>query len=132
MQNEQNQYAETIKQLESKHNSEKEKFRDIELKVKHAEDETASANKEFNDYKEKAARILQAKERLIFSLKQGKEIDLPPMLMTEMEEVKQERDRLLEEYNEYKCKMEQIKVDYQELELLHNNDLEDHEQEVDS
>jgi len=132
MQNEQNQYAETIKQLESKHSAEKEKYRDFEIKVKNADDETAIANKELSDYKEKAARILQAKERLISSLKQGKEIDIPPMLMTEMEEVKQERDRTIEEFTEYKYKMEQMKVDFQELELLHNNDLEDHEQQVDS
>ena len=130
--NEQNQYAETIKQFERKQHQGKETLREFEVKVKQVEGDTVSAQKELKDYKEKAARILQAKEKLITSLKQGNVTELPPMLFTELEEVKHERDMICEEYTQYKCQTEQLKSDYQELELLHNTDSEDNQQKFES
>lgn len=67
------------------------------------------------DYKEKAGRILQAKEKVITSLKEGKSIvgDSSGITSAEYEAVCQEKDVLRDELNQAKYTMEQLKVDLQ-------------------
>lgn len=79
------------------------------------ENKLSSANHEFRDYKEKAGRILQAKEKVIASLKEGKSLLGVSSGITnaEFEAVCQERDVLRDELHQVKYNMEQMKVDIQ-------------------
>ena len=55
---------------------------------------------------------LQAKEKLINSLKQGAAgAGAPQIVFTELEEIRQERDFLREELQQSKYKLEQMKVE---------------------
>ena len=55
---------------------------------------------------------LQAKEKLINSLKQGTAgTDASPVTFTELEEVRQDRDLLREELQQAKYKLEQLRVE---------------------
>ena len=84
-------------------------------KLKVSENKLSSANQEFRDYKEKAGRILQAKEKVIASLKEGKAIvgDSSGITGAEYEAMCQERDVLRDELHQVKYGMEQLKVDVQ-------------------
>ena len=93
---------------------------DCTNKLKACENKLSSANQEFRDYKEKAGRILQAKEKVIASLKEGKAIvgDSSGITGAEYEAVCQERDVLRDELHQVKYNMEQLKVDVQVCEGL--------------
>ena len=93
---------------------------DCTNKLKACENKLSSANQEFRDYKEKAGRILQAKEKVIASLKEGKAIvgDSSGITGAEYEAVCQERDVLRDELHQVKYGMEQLKVDVQVITCL--------------
>ncbi|XP_028396239.1 golgin subfamily A member 5-like [Dendronephthya gigantea] len=115
---EQRSMAETVKTLQKNIVEEKRNANDCTNKLKACENKLSSANQEFRDYKEKAGRILQAKEKVITSLKEGKAIvgDSSGITSAEYEAVCQERDVVRDELHQAKYNMEQLKVDIQELE----------------
>lgn len=84
-------------------------------KLKACENKLLTASQELRDYKEKAGRILQAKEKVITSLKVGKAIvgDSSGVTGAEYEVVCQERDVFRDELQQLKYSMEQLKVDVQ-------------------
>ena len=89
-------------------------------KLKISDDKLSTANQEMRDYKEKAGRILQAKEKVITSLKAGKSIvgDSSGVTNAEYEVVCQEKDVLRDELNHAKYAIEQMKVDVQVRSVL--------------
>nr|XP_047133107.1 golgin subfamily A member 5 isoform X2 [Hydra vulgaris] len=132
-QNEQIQSTEIIKQLQAKQNDEKVKLLEYELKVKHSEETACQAQNEFAEYKEKAARILQAKEKLINSLKQGvSSSDSQLMLFSELESLKQERDLLSDEIKKNTYTIEQLRSEYHDLEMVHNEGREETNDRIES
>lgn len=132
-QNEQIQSTEIIKQLQAKQNDEKVKLLEYELKVKHSEETASQAQNEFAEYKEKAARILQAKEKLINSLKQGlSSSDSQLMLFSELESLKQERDLLSDEIKKNTYTIEQLRSEYHDLEMVHNEGREETNDRIES
>jgi len=127
------QYTQSIQQLQVKQHEGKDKYREYEQKLKSSEDTSQSVQKELHDYKEKAARILQAKEKLIMSLRQGTgAVDMPHMLMSELEEVKQEKNMLYDDLNKTKYELDQIKTDFADLELVHNNESEESNERIEN
>lgn len=115
-------YAESLKQFQSKHHNDKDKYREYEIQLKDSQNSCEALQQELTDYKEKAARILQAKEKLIMSLKQGNSSsNLPPMLISELEESKHERDLLKEELQRKKFALNQLQAEYNDIELNHTS-----------
>lgn len=132
-QSEQRQYTETIKQLQARQSEGRDKSREIEVKLKQSGDAANIARKELKDYKDKAARILQAKEKLINSLRQGTDLtEASPVLLSELEETKQERDALRDELQQTKYNLEKVRSEYLDLELLHNSEYDENQQRIDS
>ncbi|CAB4000833.1 golgin subfamily A member 5-like [Paramuricea clavata] len=118
LESEQRSMAETVKALQKNIVEERRNANGCTNKLKVSENKLSSANQEFRDYKEKAGRILQAKEKVIASLKEGKAIvgDSSGITGAEYEAMCQERDVLRDELHQVKYGMEQLKVDVQELE----------------
>lgn len=118
LENEQRAMAETVKTLQKSIVEEKRNANECASKLRLFENKLLTASQEMRDYKEKAGRILQAKEKVITSLKEGKSIvgDSSGITSAEYEAVCQEKDVLRDELNQAKYTMEQLKVDLQELE----------------
>lgn len=102
---------------------EEEKSRGMELQsqLKVAKSLSDTAKQDLSDYKEKAMRILQSKERLITSLKDGS-LSSPAnsqemVSSTEMETVRQERDMIREELHHTRMALETAKLEITELEM---------------
>jgi len=126
LESEQIQYADNIKQLQTKHIQEKEKLREFDVSLKTAQDMSDNYQQELKEYKEKAARILQAKEKLIMSLKQGTSSSEPhPAILTELEELRQDRDMIRDELQQNKYKLEQLRSEYMELDNQHHTESEE-------
>ncbi|EDO46852.1 predicted protein [Nematostella vectensis] len=86
--------------------------------LKMAKANLEAARQEMKDYKEKAGRILQAKDKVISTLREGKQGDesMGAVTSAEFDEVCQERDALKEELNQTRYRMEQVKTDLQDAE----------------
>jgi len=134
LETEQQQYAVNIKDLHSKQTQGKDKTRELEMRVKVAEDSAENSQKELKEYKDKAARILQAKEKLIASLRQGSDStsDVSPTLLSELEELRQDRDMVRDELQQNKYKMEQVRQEYLDLDMLHKNDSDDNQDKIET
>lgn len=134
LETEKHQYSESIRDLQSKQTQGKDRTRELEIKIKVAEDSAGNALKELKDYKDKAARILQAKEKLIASLRQGSggSSEISPGLMSELEEMRQERDLLRDEAQQNKYKMEQLRSEYLDLDILHKNETDDYQEKIET
>jgi len=129
LQNEQLQMADSVKTLQLKFSDEKAKVKDLDHNLRMAKDSADTAQRDFKEYKDKATRILQAKEKLINSLKQGTVgSEASPIMFTELEEVKQERDLLREELQQSKYKLEQLKVELFEAEQQSQTEIEEQQQ----
>jgi len=129
LQNEQLQMADSVKTLQLKLSDEKAKVKDLDHNLRMAKDSADTAQRDFKEYKDKATRILQAKEKLINSLKQGTVgSEASPIMFTELEEVKQERDLLREELQQSKYKLEQLKVELFEAEQQSQTEIEEQQQ----
>ncbi|XP_065067358.1 golgin subfamily A member 5-like [Rhopilema esculentum] len=133
LQKEQLQMAESVKSLQLKLSEEKGRIKDLDQNLRSSKDAADSAQRDLKEYKDKATRILQAKEKLINSLKQGAAgSDAPQIVFTELEEIRQERDFLREELQQSKYKLEQMKVELYEVEQQSQSEAEEQQQQVDS
>lgn len=116
-QEEQAAMAESLKNMQKKLNEEKSKGNENIAALKTAKANLETTKQELKDYKDKAARILQAKDKVIASLRDGSKGDVAiGISSSEYEEVCHERDFLKDEVNQYKYKVEQLKADLQEIE----------------
>eukprot|EP00794_Sanderia_malayensis_P019951 gene19951-21905_t len=133
LQNEQHQMAESVRSLQLKLNEEKGKTRELEHSLRLSKDATETAQKDLKEYKDKATRILQAKEKLITSLKQGTAGNDPSsVVFTEMEEIRHDRDLLREELSQSKYKYEQLKSDLFDIEQQNQVESEEQQQLIDN
>ncbi|KAJ7401696.1 Golgin subfamily A member 5 [Pitangus sulphuratus] len=110
--------AEGITVAERKYLDEKRRADELQQQVKVTKSQLESAKQELTDYKQKATRILQSKEKLINSLKEGSGIeglDSNTASTMELEELRHERDTQREEIQKLLGQIQQMRTELQEL-----------------
>ncbi|XP_041132417.1 golgin subfamily A member 5-like isoform X2 [Polyodon spathula] len=113
--------AELLTAAERKSMEEKRRAEELQQQLKSAKAGTESLKQELVDYKQKATRILQSKEKLITSLKEGAGIDgldSHTASTMEMEELRHERDMQREEIQKLTGQFQQLRAELQDTENL--------------
>ncbi|NXL79801.1 GOGA5 protein, partial [Leptocoma aspasia] len=111
--------AEGITVAERKYLDEKRRADELQQQVKVTKSHLESAKQELTDYKQKATRILQSKEKLINSLKEGSGIeglDSNTASTVELEELRHERDAQREEIQKLMGQIQQMRTELQDME----------------
>ncbi|XP_042901915.1 golgin subfamily A member 5 isoform X2 [Parasteatoda tepidariorum] len=123
--------VESYSSLQKKWSELNEKNKDLSMQFKLSTSNLEAVQQEYNDYKQKAQRILQSKEKLISSLKEGN-TDLESiekneasslLLNAEIEAIKQERDLLKDEIRRANELVETYRSEMQELEKISQSDM---------
>ena len=112
---EQHSMAESLKSLQKKAHDEKTRTNEQVSALKNAKANLEASRQEMKDYKEKAGRILQAKDKVIATLREGRHGDdlIGGVTSAEFDEVCQERDALREELHLTRVRVEQLKAELQ-------------------
>lgn len=111
--------AETVTVSERRAAEEKLKFDDFQQQLKSAKASAESVKQELQEYKQKAARILQSKEKLISSLKEGsglESLDGNVAMALELEEVRHEKEMQKEEMQKLQGQIQTLRAEIQDLE----------------
>ncbi|NXW00560.1 GOGA5 protein, partial [Fregetta grallaria] len=119
MEAERQNLAEGITVAERKYLDEKRRADELQQQVKLTKNHLESAKQELTDYKQKATRILQSKEKLINSLKEGSGIeglDSNTASTMELEELRHERDTQREEIQKLMGQIQQMRTELQDME----------------
>ncbi|NXX89821.1 GOGA5 protein, partial [Centropus bengalensis] len=119
MEAERQNLAEGITVAERKYLDEKRRADELQQHVKVTKNQLESAKQELTDYKQKATRILQSKEKLINSLKEGSGIeglDSNTASTMELEELRHERDTQREEIQKLMGQIQQMRTELQDME----------------
>lgn len=127
MEAERQNLAESIIAAEKKQVEEKRRSEDLQQQLKAARAAAETVKLEMADYKQKATRILQSKEKLINSLKEGSGIeglDSQTASSIELEEMRHERDLQREEIQKLLAQMQQLKTELQDLESQQVSEVE--------
>ncbi|XP_070578497.1 golgin subfamily A member 5-like [Ptychodera flava] len=115
--------AESLTSFQQKYNSEKGHSHELSVQLKTAKSNLESVKTEMNDYKQKATRILQSKDKLINSLKEANpSLDKGTVSEIELEELHQDRDNLKEELQQANMKIENLRSEMQDLEFQSQTD----------
>ncbi|KAM6075564.1 golgin subfamily A member 5 isoform 1-T1 [Chlamydotis macqueenii] len=119
MEAERQNLAEGITVAERKYLDEKRRADELQQQIKVTKNHLESAKQELTDYKQKATRILQSKEKLINSLKEGSGIeglDSNTASTMELEELRHERDTQREEIQKLMGQIQQMRTELQDME----------------
>ncbi|XP_046561935.1 golgin subfamily A member 5-like isoform X1 [Haliotis rubra] len=118
LEQEQQTMAEALTAAERKLTEERGKVTGIANQLKTAKLGVDSARQELTDYKEKASRILQSKERLISSLREGSGVtgEVAGVSSLEHDSLKQEKDMLKDELQQTKMVSENLRAEMLDLE----------------
>lgn len=111
--------AEAVTLAERKYSEEKKKVDELQQQVKLHRSSLESAKQELVDYKQKATRILQSKEKLINSLKEGSSfegLDSSTASSMELEELRHEKEMQKEEIQKLMGQMHQLRSELQDME----------------
>ncbi|KAM4540904.1 golgin subfamily A member 5 [Fundulus diaphanus] len=111
--------AETVTAAERRAVEEKLRVDDLHQQVKSAKAAAESAKQELQDYKHKASRILQSKEKLISSLKEGSGLDIGDgsgTMALELEELRHEKELQREEIQKLLAQVGTLRTEIQDLE----------------
>ncbi|NWR54049.1 GOGA5 protein, partial [Bucorvus abyssinicus] len=111
--------AEGLTVAERKYLDEKRRADELQQQVKVTKNHLESAKQELTDYKQKATRILQSKEKLINSLKEGSGIeglDSNTASTMELEELRHERETQREEIQKLMGQIQQMRTELQDME----------------
>ncbi|CAG5866784.1 unnamed protein product [Menidia menidia] len=111
--------AETVTAGERRATEEKFKMDDFQQQLRSAKAAAESAKQELQDYKHKASRILQSKEKLISSLKEGSGLetgDGSGALALEVEELRHEKELQREEIQKLQGQVSTLRTEIQDLE----------------
>lgn len=111
--------AEAVTLAERKYSEERKKVDDLQQQVKLHRSSLESAKQELVDYKQKATRILQSKEKLINSLKEGSSfegLDSSTASSMELEELRHEREMQKEEIQKLMGQIHQLRSELQDME----------------
>lgn len=111
--------AETVTVSERRAVEEKLRVDDFQQQLKSAKAAAEAAKQELQEYKQKAARILQSKEKLISSLKEGsglESLDGSGALALELEELRHEKELQREEIQKLQGQIQTLRAEIQDLE----------------
>ncbi|XP_008593113.1 PREDICTED: golgin subfamily A member 5 [Galeopterus variegatus] len=111
--------AEAVTLAERKYSDEKKKVDELQQQVKQYKLNLESSKQELIDYKQKATRILQSKEKLINSLKEGsgfEGLDNNTANSMELEELRHEKEMQREEIQKLMGQIHQLRSEVQDME----------------
>ncbi|CAK6431826.1 unnamed protein product [Pipistrellus nathusii] len=111
--------AEAVTLAERKYSDEKKKVDELQQQVKMNKSNLESCKQELIDYKQKASRILQSKEKLINSLKEGsgfEGLDSNTAHSMELEELRHEKEMQREEIQKLMGQIHQLRSELQDME----------------
>ncbi|KAJ4918855.1 hypothetical protein JOQ06_021848 [Pogonophryne albipinna] len=112
--------AETVTAAERRAAEERLRVEDMQTQLKSNKSAAEGAKMELQDYKHKAARILQSKEKLISSLKEGSGLDSLDgsggAAALELEDLKHEREMQKEETQKLQGQLHTLRIEIQDLE----------------
>ncbi|EGW09722.1 golgin subfamily A member 5 isoform X1 [Cricetulus griseus] len=111
--------AEAVTLAERKYSEEKKKVDELQQQVKLHKSSLESSKQELIDYKQKATRILQSKEKLINSLKEGSSfegLDSSAAGSMELEELRHEKEMQKEEIQKLMGQVHQLRSELQDME----------------
>ncbi|XP_074852700.1 golgin subfamily A member 5 [Carettochelys insculpta] len=112
--------AEAVTASERKYVDEKRRVEELQQQVKVTKNNLESVKQELVDYKQKATRILQSKEKLINSLKEGSGIEGLDSLTAstvELEELRHERETQKDEIQKLMGQIQQLRTELQDMEV---------------
>ncbi|PIK45595.1 putative golgin subfamily A member 5 [Apostichopus japonicus] len=124
LEGDQKNMAESITTAQQKFADEKAHSSALSQQLQTARHSMEEAKNELADYKQKAARILSSKEKLITSLKAGSTNSEGETVSIEQTELLHERDMLKEEIQQANAKIEQLRQEVQDLEALQQSETE--------
>lgn len=111
--------AEAVTLAERKYSDEKKKVDELQQQVKMNKSNLESCKQELTDYKQKASRILQSKEKLINSLKEGsgfEGLDSNTANSMELEDLRHEKEMQREEIQKLMGQIHQLRSELQDME----------------
>ncbi|KAM9777773.1 golgin subfamily A member 5 [Neosynchiropus ocellatus] len=119
--------AENVTAAERRWTEEKIKMEELQQQLRGAKAAAENAKQELQDYKHKASRILQSKEKLISSLKEGsglETLDGSGAMVMEMEELRHEKELQKEEIQKLQGQVHTLRSEIQDLETQALNETE--------
>ncbi|XP_072130914.1 golgin subfamily A member 5 [Mobula birostris] len=125
--------AEALTAAERKAIEEKRRAEDHQQQLKLAKTSLDSAKQELVEYKQKASRILQSKEKLINSLKEGsgiEGIESHAISTLELEEVRHERDMQREEIQRLLGQIQSLRTELQDTEAQQLGEVESFREQI--
>lgn len=111
--------AETVTAAERRVTEEKLRADDLQQQLKSSKAAAESAKQELQDYKHKASRILQSKEKLISSLKEGsglESLDGSGAMALELEDLRHDKELQREEIQKLQGQLHTLRTEIQDLE----------------
>ncbi|XP_052007142.1 golgin subfamily A member 5 [Xyrauchen texanus] len=110
--------AESLTSAERRVTEEKRRADELQQQVKSARSATEYAKQELQDYRNKASRILQSKEKLISSLKEGSGLEVleGSGAEIELEELRHEKELQREEIQKLQSQIQSLRTEIQDLE----------------
>ncbi|XP_076841934.1 golgin subfamily A member 5 [Brachyhypopomus gauderio] len=111
--------AETLTGAERRTAEERQRAEELQQQVKSSRTAADYARQELQDYKNKASRILQSKEKLISSLKEGSALELLDggvAAEAELEELRHEKELQREEIQKQQSQIQSLRSEMQDLE----------------
>uniref|UniRef100_A0A667FMC5 Golgin subfamily A member 5 n=1 Tax=Lynx canadensis TaxID=61383 RepID=A0A667FMC5_LYNCA len=121
MEAERQSLAEAVTLAERKYSDEKKRVDELQQQVKVLKSNLESSKQELIDYKQKATRILQSKEKLINSLKEGsgfEGLDSSTAHSVELEELRHEKELQKEEIQKLMGHIHQLRSELQEFHYI--------------
>ncbi|CAK7315933.1 golgin subfamily A member 5 [Vulpes vulpes] len=112
--------VEAVTLAERKYSDEKKRVDELQQQVKVYKSNLESSKQELIDYKQKATRILQSKEKLINSLKEGsgfEGLDSSTANSMELEELRHEKEMQKEEIQKLMGQIHQLRSELQDMEV---------------
>uniref|UniRef100_A0A8C8JDB2 Golgin subfamily A member 5 n=1 Tax=Oncorhynchus tshawytscha TaxID=74940 RepID=A0A8C8JDB2_ONCTS len=112
--------AEAVTGAERRASDDKHRVEDLQQQMRSARNAAETAKQELQDYKSKASRILQSKEKLISSLKEGSGLDGLEgggAGVLELEELRHEKELQRDEIQKLQGQMQTLRAEIQDLEV---------------
>ncbi|XP_056108989.1 golgin subfamily A member 5 [Rhinichthys klamathensis goyatoka] len=118
--------AESLTNAERRVTEEKQRAEELQQQVKSARSAAEYTKQELQDYKNKASRILQSKEKLISSLKEGSGLEVleGAGAGVELEELRHEKELQREEIQKLQAQIQSLRTEIQDLETQALNETE--------
>ncbi|XP_077092753.1 golgin subfamily A member 5 [Siphateles boraxobius] len=118
--------AESLTNAERRVTEEKQRAEELQQQVKSARSAAEYTKQELQDYKNKASRILQSKEKLISSLKEGSGLEVleGAGAGVELEELRHEKELQREEIQKLQAHIQSLRTEIQDLETQALNETE--------